>query len=145
MQFVFGGASPSRLAHRIEMSVTWTIDPEDRMIVVIAEGDVTRAEVDAMLDAIESDEILTYRRLFDGTKADTKMPVEDLIALGVRMRGMHVHGGMGPLAVVVPADKEEILERLFGMLAVPKRPMRVFNDADQGRRWIRKQLPGSRD
>lgn len=127
------------------MAVKWTIDPEDRMIVVIAEGDVTRAEVDAMLDAMQSDEVLTYRRFFDGTKADTKMPAEDLIALGVRMRGMHVHDGMGPLAVVVPADKEEILERLFGMLAAANRPMRVFNDPDQGRRWIRKQLPGSRD
>jgi len=145
MQIDFDSAASFRVAHRKEMAVKWTIDPEDRMIVVIAEGDVTRAEVDAMLDAMQSDEVLTYRRFFDGTKADTKMPAEDLIALGVRMRGMHVHGGMGPLAVVVPAEKEEILERLFGMLAAANRPMRVFNDPVPARRWIRKQLPGSRD
>jgi hypothetical protein len=127
------------------MAMKWTIDPEDRMIDVTAEGDVTRPEVDALLDAIQSDEVLTYRRLFDGTKADTKMAAEDLIALGARMRSMHAQGGMGPLAVVVPADKEEILERIFGMLAVAKRPMRVFNDPVPARRWIRKQIPGSRD
>jgi len=76
---------------------------------------------------------------------NTKMPAEDLIALGVRMRSMHGEGGMGPLAVVVPADKEKILERIFGMLAVAKRPMRIFNDPVAARRWIRKQIPGSRD
>ena len=115
------------------------------MIEVTAEGDVTRPEVDALLDVIQSDEVLTYRRLFDGTKADTKMPPDDLIALGVRMRTMHAIGGMGPLAIVVPVDKEKMLERIFGMLAVAKRPMRVFNDPVSARRWIRKQIPGSRD
>ena len=123
----------------------WTIDPEDRMMVVLAEGEVTRPEVDAMLDAMQADDVLTYRKMFDGAKADTRMPADDLIALGVRMRAMHAQGGMGPLALVVPPDKEELLERVFGMLAVPNRPMRVFNDSVRARRWIRKQLPGSRD
>lgn len=112
---------------------------------VVAEGDVTRPEVDALLDAMQSDEVLTYRKLFDGANADTKMPPEDLIALGVRMRAMHAAGGMGPLAIVVPAHREKILERVFGMLAVPNRPMRVFNDPSRARRWLRKQIPGSRD
>jgi hypothetical protein len=127
------------------MSVKWTIDPEDRLIVVVAEGDVTRAEVDAMLDSVHSDEMLTYRKLFDGAKADTSMGADELIALGVRMRSMHDKGGIGPLALVVPPDKEKMLERVFGMLAVPNRPMRVFNDSALARRWIKKQFPGSRD
>ena len=115
------------------------------MIDVLAEGEVTRAEVDALLDALQSEEVLTYRRFFDGAKADTKMSPDDLIALGVRMRAMHDHGGMGPLAIVVPPNKEKILERIFGMLAVANRPMRIFNDPVPARRWIRKQIPGSRD
>jgi hypothetical protein len=127
------------------MALKWTIDPEDRMMVVLAEGDVTRPEVDAMLDAMQAGDVLTYRRLFDGTKADTKMSPDDLIALGARMRSMHEQGGIGPLALVVPADKEKLLQRVFGMLAVAKRPMRVFNDSAKARRWIKKQLAGSRD
>lgn len=115
------------------------------MIVIVAEGEVTRSELEAVIDATKSDELLTYRKLFDGTKAETKMLPEDFIALGVQMRTIHAQGGMGPLALVVPAHLEKLLERVVGMLAVPKRPMRVFNDAGQGRRWIRKQLPGSRD
>jgi len=115
------------------------------MIVVVAEGEVTRSELEALIDAIKSDELLTYRKLFDGTKAATKMLPEDFIALGVQMRETHIRGGLGPLALVVPAEMEKLLERVIGILAVPKRPMRVFNDADQARRWIKKQLPGSRD
>ena len=115
------------------------------MIVVVAEGEVTRAELEALIDAIKSDELLTYRKLFDGTKAETKMLPEDFIALGVQMRATHTQGGIGPLAIVVPADMEKLLERIVGILAVPRRPMRVFNDSVPARRWIKKQLPGSRD
>lgn len=110
-------------------------------MLMVAEGDVTRAEVDHMLDAMQAGGALSYRRLFDGSQGDTSMGPEDLMALGVRMRSMHVQGGVGPLALVVPPDKEKLLERMFGMLAVADRPMRVFNDTDQARRWIQKQIP----
>jgi hypothetical protein len=127
------------------MPVKWTIDPEDRLILVVAEGDVTRAEVDSMLDAMQPNEVLAYRKLFDGARADTSMAPEDLMALGVRLRSMRGPGSLGALAMVVPPDKEKLLQRVFGMLAVADRPMRVFNDSDQARRWLQKQVAGSKD
>jgi hypothetical protein len=125
------------------MAVKWTIDSENRMMHAVAEGDVTRREVDDLLDAMQAAGTLAYRKLFDAAKADIKMAPEDVMALGVRMRSTHVPGSsVGPLAIVVPADKEKLLERLFGMLAVPDRPMRVFNDSAQAHRWIQKQFAG---
>jgi hypothetical protein len=66
------------------------------------------------------------------------MGPDDWLALGVRIRSMQTDD-MGPLAVVVTSGKEKLLGRLFGMLAVPDRPMRIFDDSTRARRWIEKQ------
>ena len=127
------------------MALKWTIDPEDQMMIMLAEGEVTRPEVNAMLDAMQAGEALAYRKMFDATKADTKMTADDLIALGVRLRAIHAQGNMGPLALVIPLGKEELIARVLGILAVPNRPMRLFADSHKARKWIKKQLAGSSD
>jgi len=124
------------------MPLTWTIHPVEQLMVAVAEGDVTRADMERYLDAQVSGGAVTYRKIFDGSRGDTTMGPADLMALGVRIRSMHLDN-MGPLAVVVPPDKETLLGRLFGMLAVPDRPMRIFNDAARARSWLQKQVDGS--
>jgi hypothetical protein len=121
------------------MPVKWMVYPGERLMIAVAEGDVTRADMEGYLDAQISSGAISYRKIFDGSRGDTSMGPEDLLALGVRIRSMQTDA-MGPLAVVVPDDKEKLLGRLFGMLAVPDRPMRIFNDPVRARRWIEKQL-----
>ncbi len=47
---------------------------------------------------------------------------------------------MGPLAMVIPPDKGNSLDRMVGMIAAADRPMRVFRDARKARRWIDEQI-----
>ena len=118
------------------MSLSWTIDPEIRLITVVADGDVTRREIETLLDEMASRGAMTYRKLFDGSKGDTRMGPDDLLLLGVRFRAFHAQGPMGPLAVVVPDDKAELVARVLGMLAAADRPMRVFRTSMPARRWL---------
>lgn len=106
---------------------------------VVAEGDVTRPEFEAYLDVIDNADLHAYRKLFDGGSADTRMGPENILAIGVRMRATHHHRTVGPLAVVVPEDKIEMVSRVLGMLAAANRPMRVFQEAGPARDWILKQ------
>ena len=92
-----------------------------------------------MLDEMVAEGALGYRKFFDGTHGETTMPPSDLLALGIRMRSLHQHGTMGPLAVIVPASKWGIIARVLGILATAKRPMRVFQNAGKARRWLEKQ------
>lgn len=92
-----------------------------------------------MLDEMVAEGALGHRKLFDGTRGDTTMHPSDILALGVRMRGLHGHGTMGPLAVIVPANKWGIIARVLGILATAKRPMRVFQNAVKAHRWLEKQ------
>ena len=77
------------------MPLTWTIDPDQRLVTAVAEGEVTRACFEAYLDAIDQADALGYRKLFDGTRGAISMEREDVLALGVRMRTSHATGPMG--------------------------------------------------
>ena len=48
---------------------------------------------------------------------------------------------MGALAVVATAEQAERIARLLGAAAVADRPMKVFDDVKQARRWIEAQPP----
>lgn len=121
------------------MPFHWKIDSQQKLITVVAEGDVTKAEVDAFLDVLHGTDSYDYRKLFDGSTGDTRMPPEDMLALGVRMRSMHEGRALGALAAVVPDDKIDLVSRVLGMLAAANRPMRVFSVLSQAEDWIQRQ------
>ena len=136
-------ARPAACWHIRPMPLEWTVDPEKRAVTAIATGDVTRAEADAYLDAILANGAQGFRKLFDAGGAHTTMSAEDLLALGLRMRSMHFEGPMGPLAIVVPQNAGEHIERMLGMLAAADRPMRLFVDLTRARRWFADQVPNT--
>lgn len=121
------------------MPLNWTIDSKAKLLTVLAEGDVTRAEFEAYLDLVDEACLHTYRKLFDGVRADTSMGAENILAVGVRMRASHQTNPVGPLAVVVAEGKVDMVSRVLGMLAAASRPMRVFHEVGPAHDWIRKQ------
>ncbi len=123
------------------MPLHWTIDSDTRFVSVIAKGHVSRPEVEQLLDEMVSREAMAFRKLFDGLDGDTAMGPQDLLALGVRMRAHHAGGPMGPLALVLPDEKAEIIVPILGMLAAADRPMRIFATHQRARRWL-EQLGG---
>ena len=106
------------------MPLHWIIDPDKKLVTAVAEGDVTRIEFDAFLDDMSLAGADAYRKLFDGKRGGTRMGAEDMLALGARMRASHADGPIGPLAVVVPEEHVETIDRVLGMLAAAERPMR---------------------
>lgn len=127
------------LATSTAMPMHWAVDSKERLFTIVAEGDVTRADFDACLDTMDRAKLYGYRKLFDGARADTRMGQDDILAIGVRMRVAHAKEHMGPLAIVVPRDKTELIARVLGMLAAAKRPMRVFDEVGPARAWLLKQ------
>jgi len=121
------------------MSLLWKIDPQQRIMTMVTDGDVTFAEVNACLDAHATGDTLTYRKLFDGSRGSTSMSQEELLAIGWRIRNYHQSAKVGPLAAVFAPDEMELMSRILGMLAVADRPMRVFVDGEKARQWLDKQ------
>ena len=123
------------------MPLFWTLDHHERLLTAAAVGDVTRHDSDAFLDALEAAgaDAMAYRKLFDGSRGHTEMSANDLLALGVRIRGFHALGPMGPLAVVTPPGQGDLVARILGVLAAADRPMRMFREIAPARRWVAAQ------
>ena len=117
------------------MPVYWTIDSKQQLVVVTAEGDVTRADAEEYLDVIEGGGALGYRKLYDGSGGDVAMDHDEIMAIAARFRSYH-HRPVGALAIVLPHDKAEPAARVLGVLASADRPMRLFITLAQARRWI---------
>jgi hypothetical protein len=121
------------------MPLHWTIDSKERLFSAAAEGDVTKAEFEAYLDTIDDADLHTWRKLFDGLHAHTTMGMENIMALGVRMRASHQKSAVGALAIVAQEEMVPMFTRVLGMLAAANRPLRVFSDVGTAREWILKQ------
>jgi len=123
------------------MPLHWTIDSKGELVTVVADGDVTRADADAYLDAMEGAGAIGYRKLFDGMAGTIAMDTEDLLAVGVRVRSFH-RGPVGALALVLPEDRLEPVARILGILASADRPLRLFKNLPSAQRWIESLVPG---
>jgi hypothetical protein len=131
------------------MPVHWKIDSEAKIFEVTCSGLVEADEFHQMLDVLVGSNAFGLRKLFDGSQADTNLGPLDVLHIGVRIRTLHGVGvPLGPLAVVIPADKYPLLSRVLGILASPRRPMRIFSEVDRARKWldtaaVRRSVPAS--
>ena len=133
------------------MPVHWTINSEAQIFEATCTGIVEADEIHRMLDVLVGSNALGYRKLFDGSQADTRMGALDILSIGVRMRSLHGDGTrLGPLAVVIPPDKYPLLSRVLGIVASPRRPMRIFSEVGRARKWldtaaVRRSVPPPED
>jgi stage II sporulation SpoAA-like protein len=121
------------------MALHWTIDSRKRTVDVVADGDVTMADAMRFFDAVEGANALSYSKLLDGSRGQAAMTPDDVLSIVVRIRGLHALGTMGALAVVATAEQAQRIARLLGAAAVADRPMKVFSDVRQARRWLEAQ------
>ena len=103
--------------------------------MVTAEGDVSHADAEEYLAVIEGCGALAYRKLYDGRGGSVVMNRDEMMAIAARFRSYH-HRPVGALAIVLPHDKAEPVARVLGVLASADRPMRLFINLGQARRWI---------
>lgn len=118
------------------MPVHWTIDPEQRLMTAVADGEVRKDEAMAFLDAMSVAGAGSFRRLFDGSRGEPLMSSDEIMEVAARMRGLQEESPPGPLAVVMPANKYAQFARMLGILSVPRRPMRIFASATAARAWL---------
>ncbi len=116
------------------MGLRWEIDRRKSLVTITAEGQITRAEVEALLDDILRDDMLRLPKLLDCSAGIPAMPLEDLLAIGMRIKESPTHSA-GPLAILRPQNTEP-MARLLGILATLPRPMKIFRTLPAAMRWL---------
>lgn len=119
------------------MPIVWNIDAQDEVVVIRATGAVTADELTGLLDALVEAGRFSWPKLLDVTDASAAMTPDEVLAVAARVRdATHAHRP-GPLALVLPERHGDVVDRLFGVLAVSERPMRIFRHPPAARRWLR--------
>ena len=119
------------------MSLHYFIDSKRRMVVVTAEGDIARADVDAYLEAVVGAGALGYRKLFDWRAGVPAMDFPELMSVVAAARSYHDRPH-GALAIVLSEEQRRSVElaRVLGILLSAQRPMRVFSSVLTATRWL---------
>ena len=117
------------------MPITWTLDPDFESVAVVAEGAITRADIEAYLAAIDAAGALGYRKLIDARGVTMGMSHEDMMSVAVLLRRFHA-GPVGALAIVLSRDGADAVARILGIMAAADRPMRLFTSLRAAERWL---------
>ena len=115
----------------------YVIDSKRRVVSVTAEGAITRADVDAYLEAVIGAKAIEYRKLFDWRAGTPAMDFAEMMSVLAMARSYHDRPH-GALAVVVSERQRqsEELARVLGVLLSARRPLRVFSSVLTARRWL---------
>ncbi len=111
------------------------IFPPDRMVVAVARGDITLADLILLVKELIDSGTLPYRKIIDITSATSAIGKEELEGIAERLRAVPVQRPRGPLAIVADSNRGE-LGRLFMSLTSDERPVQVFRSIHEARRWL---------
>ncbi len=122
------------------MPVSYTVFPEKRFLLVLAQGVVSYADLRSWLDdlLLDPDWRPGFRQLIDLTRVEklTPTPVQ-LRGLADRARTRQVTLGGGRIAVVAPADHVFGVVRMYQAFSQDlPRSLRVFREMEAAIQWL---------
>lgn len=119
------------------MPLHWTIESRLQLVTAVAEGDVSKSDLEAYLTIVNSGpNIPEWRKLFDARLGRIVLNSQDVNELGAIIRAADVVRTVGPLAFIKPESETPELGRLLGFFAAARRPMRIFRDIERARSWL---------
>ncbi len=123
------------------MPIQLEIFHPDRIVVGIGRGEVTLEEYQNFLMEIVKAGVLHYRKIIDAMSATSAtLNMEQFLALEARLSaGIQANRqARGPLAIVINRQRGEIAQ-VFKAMASKDRPIEVFSNIHDARRWLREQ------
>ncbi len=126
------------------MPVHWTVSHSARLVVAVAKGDVTPADIERYFAGITADGAMAYRKIFEIAHTPTALNEENLKTLGERVIYYAQHGQIGPVAIVAASDESYAQAKIFAAAARVSRPLAIFRELHVARQWLDAQpLPVS--
>jgi hypothetical protein len=119
------------------MPQKWEIYHDQRLVHIVAQGQVTLPEMEEHFVALAVADVLLYGTLFDATAADPIYTDQDVMAMGARLSAYTATLKSGPLAVIGLSEKARSAFRRFVNISPARRPARLFKTEAQARAWLK--------
>jgi len=121
------------------MPLRWEILHAQKLVHIVAEGAVTREQLEQHFDAIVVADAMAYAKLFDATRAEPIYSDDDVMLMGARLSAYTATLTAGPLAVVGLSENVETTFRRFINMSPSKRPAAMFRTEAAARDWLAAQ------
>jgi len=119
------------------MPLHHTISHSKRLVVALVKGSCGRADIERYFAEVGTEGGGPYAKIFDVTQGDFTLTREDVQILATRIGEFaELKLPMGPVAIVASSDESRALARLFARNAPADRPIAIFSEHHEARKWI---------
>jgi hypothetical protein len=136
---------PSAQCYRPIMPIEWTISHGSRLVVAVAKGELQPEHMRDFLQAIDREGARPYAKMIDVKGLTTTFAPEQVGAFAAIVREREVDSVVGPIAIVVGPGPLAQQARAFSERGHLVRPIRVFAELHEARRWLDRQRGTSID
>jgi hypothetical protein len=124
------------------VTLTWTIDPAEKLVVAVIDGSVTYADIEPYLEDVFAKGALSFRKLIDARRGRSHITDAEFLIYAGRVKAYSQMGKLGPMAVVATEDKSRDHSNLFRALAANgSRPLTIFASVEDARDWLDSVAP----
>jgi hypothetical protein len=118
------------------MPLQWTISHPKRLVVAVAKKEVRPRGMVDFLAALDAAGARPYAKLVFLERLVTTFSEDSVVALANLVRQREHESEVGPIAIIAPDDATFEQACQFADVAELVRPIRVFREWHEGRRWI---------
>ena len=118
------------------MPLQWTISHSMRLVIAVAKGEMRPQNMIDFLSHLDAEGARPYAKIFSVSELVSVFTDESVRALATLVRVREREGTVGPIAIVVGDEATYEQACLFAEVAELVRPIRVFREWHEARRWI---------
>jgi len=118
------------------MPLQWTISHPKRLVVAVAKGEMRPGTMVDFLAALDAAGARPYAKLMFLERLVTTFSDDSVVALANLVRQREQESEVGPIAIIAQDDATFEQACQFAHIAELVRPIRVFREWHEGRRWI---------
>jgi len=130
---------PPVQCYPLVMPIEWTISHGARLVVAVAKGEMQPEHMRDFLQAIDREGARPYAKMIDVKGLTTRFAPEQVGTFAAIVREREVDSVVGPIAIVVGPGPLAEQARAFSERGHLIRPIRVFAELHEARRWLDRQ------
>ena len=135
----FRGGVRAPAHDRRRMPIHLEISRLNRLLVIVARGQVTPDEVRDLVKQMVENEVRHFSKIIDVSGSSIEMDREQVDAMAMMLRAEKGAATRGPIAFVIHPERQGFAH-LFADATREDRPVRLFRSLHDARRWLQ-ELP----
>jgi hypothetical protein len=117
------------------MPLRMDISPLNRLVIIVARGDITADEIAANTKALVAANVPGYAKIIDVSQAKSDLTREQVDKVASLLRGPPGDTSRGPVAFVINPEREGFAN-VFADLTKGERPIQLFRSIHDAREWL---------